>query len=141
MLRPRLLVCLVCAAGCAGGPAAITATLPPPNAPPPAEPPPPKVAAAPAKKAVTNDPDVPTGVEAARDAELARKLEPIVRAYTDSDGVPTPDGKRLVFVSNRDGVAQLYLGDAAKPSAAPARLVTSSERVALIAVTPDGKSA
>ena len=120
----------------------MTATLPPPNAPPPPEPPPPpKVAAAPAKKAVTNDPDVPTGVEAARDAELARKVEPIVRAFTDTDGVPTPDGKRLLLVSNRDGVPQLYLGDATKPAAPPVRIVTTSERVALVAATPDGKSA
>lgn len=143
MLRPRLLLGLVCATACAGGgPAVITATLPPPNAPPPPEPPPaPKAASAPAKKAVTNDPDVPTGVDAARDGELARKVEPIVRAFTDTDGVPTPDGKRLLFVSNRDGVPQLYLGDATKPAAAPARIVSTSERVALVAVTPDGKSA
>src|SRR5262249_15336285 len=143
MLRPRLLAGLVCVAACAGGgPATITATLPPPNAPPPPEPPPPpKVVAEPAKKAATNEPDVPTGAQAARDAELARKVEPIVRAFLDTDGVPTPDGKRLVFVSNRDGVPQLYLGDAAKPSAAATRIVTTSERVGLIAASPDGKSA
>src|SRR5215470_14926444 len=44
-------------------------------------------------------------------------------------------------VSNRDGVPQLYLGEAAKATAPPVRLVSSGNRVALIATTPDGKAA
>src|SRR5262249_42344769 len=127
-------------AACSSPPAQLGPTLPPPNAPPPAEP----VAAAPppepkSKPAVTSDPDTPTGADAARDAELAKKVRPIIEAFVDNGAALTPDGKRLIFRSDRDGLAQLYAADPAQPAAPATRIVTSTERVGDFAVARDGK--
>jgi len=95
-------------------------------------------AAAPA--AVDATPDVPSGADAARDAELAKAATGVIDAFINSEPVFTRDGKHVVFVSNRDGLPQLYLGDVAKPDAPATRLVTSTERMTGAVPTPDGKA-
>src|SRR4029079_17235502 len=100
-----------------------------------AKPPP---AAAPA--VVDATPDTPSAVHAARDAELAKAVTPIIDAYTNFEPELTRDGKRLVFASTRDGLPQLYVSDASKPDAPATRLVTSSERHTSALPLPDGKS-
>jgi len=86
------------------------------------------------------EPDKPSGNDAARDAELAKQVTPLVDAFLNTAGVLTPDGKRLVFLSNRDGIDQLYVADAAKADSPATRLFTSSERVTGARVTRDGKA-
>jgi len=85
-------------------------------------------------------PDVPSGADAARDAELARAVAGVIDAVVNSDPVFTRDGKRIVFSSNRDGLPQLYLGEIARPAAPPLRLVRSTERQLSPVMTPDGKA-
>src|SRR5262245_57552770 len=102
--KMRLVVVAVAAGACgSGGPVVIAPTLPPVNAPPP-----PEAAVQPAAVAarpkVTSDPDVPSGAAAARDAELAKLLEPLLAAFRDDGGALSADGKRLVWSSDRDGV-------------------------------------
>lgn len=97
----------------------------------------PPVAAAPPRDAT---PDVPSGADAARDAELAKAATGVLDAFINSEPVLTRDGKRVVFVSNRDGLPQLYIGDVARPDAPATRLVTSTERMGSAVMTPDGKA-
>jgi dipeptidyl aminopeptidase/acylaminoacyl peptidase len=97
--------------------------------------------AAPATQSpATSEPDKPSGSAAARDAELAKQVTPLVDAFLNSAGVLVPNGKRLVFRSNRDGIDQLYIADASKADAPATRLFTSSERVTGARVTRDGKA-
>jgi dipeptidyl aminopeptidase/acylaminoacyl peptidase len=96
--------------------------------------------AAPAAPLAKVDPDVPAGADAARDSELRKQAEGIVATFTNAAPVFTPDNAKVVFVSNRDGLPQLYLGDVKKPDAAPLRLITTTERVDGPFLTPDGKS-
>ena len=86
------------------------------------------------------EPDKPSGNDAARDAELAKQVTPLVDAFLNTAGVLTPDGKRLVFLSNRDGIDQLYAADATKADSPATRLFTSAERVTGARVTRDGKA-
>jgi dipeptidyl aminopeptidase/acylaminoacyl peptidase len=86
------------------------------------------------------EPDKPSGNDAARDAELAKQVTPLVDAFLNTAGVLTPDGKRLVFLSNRDGIDQLYVADATRPDSPATRLFTSAERVTGARVTRDGKA-
>src|SRR5689334_14632449 len=85
-------------------------------------------------------PDVPAGPDAARDAELAKVAATVIDAFTNSEPVLTRDGKRVVFASNRDGLPQLYIGDAARPGAPATRPVLASEGVTAAALTVDGKA-
>jgi dipeptidyl aminopeptidase/acylaminoacyl peptidase len=86
------------------------------------------------------EPDKPSGNDVARDAELAKQVTPLVDAFLNTAGVLTPDGKRLVFLSNRDGIDQLYVADATKADSPATRLFTSAERVTGARVTRDGKA-
>jgi dipeptidyl aminopeptidase/acylaminoacyl peptidase len=86
------------------------------------------------------EPDKPSGNNAARDAELAKQVTPLVDAFLNTAGVLTPDGKRLVFLSNRDGIDQLYVADATKADSPATRLFTSAERVTGARATRDGKA-
>ncbi len=85
-------------------------------------------------------PDVPSGADAARIAELARKVAPFVDAFVNSESRFTRDGKQVLFVSNRDGLPLLHLADAARPDSPARRLVEWHERMSLGMTTPDGKS-
>ena len=95
---------------------------------------------APVAPAAGVTPDVPSGADAARDAELAKAAAGVVGAFVNSEPVITRDGNRVVFVSNRDGLPQLYIADAARPDAPATRLVTSGERMGGVVTTPDGKA-
>lgn len=85
-------------------------------------------------------PDVPSGEDAARIAELARQVTPLVDAFVNTEALLTRDGKRVVFVSNRDGLPQIYVADAARPDAPARRLVAWPERMSIEALTPDGQA-
>jgi dipeptidyl aminopeptidase/acylaminoacyl peptidase len=143
MRSTSILVLLVAACG---APAKSTAPAEPPSAsaaaPPASVPgaPGPTAVAPPSPVAASGDPDTPTGADAARDAELAKAVAGVVDAFTSSQPRFTRDGKRVVFVSDRDGLPQLYIADAGKPDAPATRLVTSTERVTGAVATPDGKA-
>ena len=77
----------------------------------------------------------------AREVELGQLAAAYMDAFVNSNVVFTPDRKRVVFQSNRDGIPQLYVGDVSKPGATPARLVTTTERTVLDKISSDGKAA
>lgn len=140
-MRNALLIAILVAA--CGGPSKTTSpALPetPPVTPPVEQPATPPPAAAPAPVASDARPDVPSGAAAARDAELGKAAQTVLEAFVNGEPTLTRDGKRVVFVSNRDGLPQLYVAEAGKPDGSPMRLVTSSERVTVDALTPDGKA-
>lgn len=141
-LRPILLLL----AACSGTPK--TAQPPGDPAQPPGDPTPtaaagdPTQPAAPAQPAPVVDakPDMPPAAAAARDAELAARAAGYMDAFTNGAAAFTRDGKRVVFVSNREGLPQLYVAEVGKPSAAPTRLLTTKERVTGAFATQDGKA-
>jgi tricorn protease-like protein len=100
----------------------------------------PAPAPSPAPAPVAVEPDVPAGADAARDAELKKQAEGIVSAFVNFAPAFTPDKKKVVFLSDRDGLPQLYVADVAKPDAQPLRLTTTSERIVDPRLTPDGKA-
>jgi dipeptidyl aminopeptidase/acylaminoacyl peptidase len=81
----------------------------------------------------------PDARQRARDAELVARATPYVDAFTNSIPSLAPDG-RVVFVSSRDGLPQLYVGTAAEPDRAPTRLPVPAERVVVPQLLPDGKT-
>jgi len=85
-------------------------------------------------------PDAPSGQDAARIAELSREATPLVDAFINTEAQFTRDGQRAVFISNRDGLPQVYLSDARRPDAPAKRLFEWKERVSQLATTPDGRS-
>ena len=139
MRNTPILALLVAACGAPAKPAAPAEPPSAPVEPPPAPAAPTSPPAAP-PVAVNADPDTPAGADAARDAELAKAVAGVVDAFTNSLARFTRDGKRVVFVSDRDGLPQLYIADAGKPDAPATRLVTSTERVTGAVATPDGKA-
>lgn len=133
----RSLAPLVLAAACSG-------SSKPTTVPDPGGPTPPSAAGDKAPMPPTPEanatPDTPAGEGAARDAELSAKAAGFIDAFTNSEPVLTSDGKRLVFVSNRDGLPQLYIADAGKPDAAATRLLATAQRVTDLVPTKDGKA-
>ena len=97
----------------------------------------PNTATAPAARIAK--PDVPTGAAAARDSVLAAQAAPIVDAFVNTGGILVPDGRQVVFRSNRDGINQLYVAEAGRPDAPARRLVTAPERTGAFSVTHDGR--
>ena len=85
-------------------------------------------------------PDVPTGEDAARDAELGKLAAAYVDAFTNSGGRFTRDGKGIVFVSSRTGLPQPFVARIGEPTEAARRLVEWPQRVVVAATTPDGRS-
>jgi dipeptidyl aminopeptidase/acylaminoacyl peptidase len=83
-------------------------------------------------------PDPPAPADADRLAELSAKATVLVDAHADYDAAFTADDKKVVFVSNRDGLPQLYLADRDQPAAPPLRLTRTSERVTAPLPLPDG---
>ena len=86
---------------------------------------------------VEPDPAPPAG---ARAAELTSVIEAVFDAFTNSSPALTRDGKSVLFISNRDGLPQLYLAPFDQPEAAARRLVRTDERVANPVALPDGRS-
>jgi Tol biopolymer transport system component len=52
----------------------------------------------------------------------------------------SPDGKRFVFGSQRDGIPEIYLGEVAAPGATPQALTSGPESALWAGFTSDGKS-
>jgi dipeptidyl aminopeptidase/acylaminoacyl peptidase len=92
----------------------------------PGEPPPglekPSTAQPPAKVADAK-PDQAKGD--AREAEFAKLATGYVEAFGNSHAIFTPDRKRIVLQSNRDGLPQVYVAEVAKPADEPLRIVKS----------------
>jgi dipeptidyl aminopeptidase/acylaminoacyl peptidase len=124
----------VMVAACGGSKSTPVAPEPAPPAPPPAAPAPPPAPRADAA------PTVPAGADAARDAELAKLAAPLFEISSNSGAQLTRDGKRVVFVSDRDGLPQAYVAEIARPAAPPVRLMTTAERITSPTVLPDGKA-
>jgi dipeptidyl aminopeptidase/acylaminoacyl peptidase len=85
-------------------------------------------------------PDPIASADAARIAELSAQAKPLVDAFINSEAFFTRDGKQVLFVSNRDGLPQLYLADASRTDSPARRLATWPERMTITATTPDGKA-
>jgi dipeptidyl aminopeptidase/acylaminoacyl peptidase len=134
-LRPFLVLFLAaCGSSSKTGPEPVS---PPPPA---AEPAPAPAPAKSAKTQATSEADVPTGAAAARDAELAKSAAGLLDAFMNTGPVLSRDGKKVIFNSNRDGLPQLYVADAAKPDGPATRLVATRERMFDPKPTKDGKS-
>jgi dipeptidyl aminopeptidase/acylaminoacyl peptidase len=84
--------------------------------------------------------DTPSGDDAKRDAELTADAAGIFEAFANTMPKLTPDGKKVVFKSNRDGIPQLYVSEVAKPEAAPVRVVSTKQRIGDFLIAPDGLS-
>jgi dipeptidyl aminopeptidase/acylaminoacyl peptidase len=91
-------------------------------------------------RVVDATPDVPLGKREVRDDELAAAATKILNAFANSEPALTRDGKRVLFVSNRDGLPQLYLADATKPESPATRVFSTTERVGGAVITKDGSS-
>lgn len=129
VLSSSLLLSL--AVGCAGSPAPSPT---PPSASTVAKPP--ASAAAPLAIEPTNDPSVLTAEQRAKDAALAPKAAAFVDAFTNRGALLTRSGE-VVYVSTKEGLPALYVGDATHPKAAPRKLPTPAERVQSADMLPD----
>jgi len=72
--------------------------------------------------------------------DLEARAAAFVDAYTSSSPILLSDG-RVVFVSTRDGLPAIYVGDAAHPSAAPKKLPGPNDRVSGVRVLPGEQTA
>src|SRR3954468_5217972 len=107
----RALCVLVMALGCGGHtPLPVAAPVPAPVPPPPA----------PVVFDAHPDP-------ATLDPAIVATVTNIVDAFANTQPLFLRDGKSVVFVSNRDGLPQLYT--AGKPDEPATRLVTTTERI------------
>ena len=77
-----------------------------------------------------------TPSQKARDAELVPSAAAFLAAFSNGSAHLTRSGT-VVFFSTRDGLAQLYVGDATHPRDPPRRLPTPKERVTGATLTPD----
>jgi dipeptidyl aminopeptidase/acylaminoacyl peptidase len=132
---------------CATPPPAADRSAPPKRVPEAALPSPaaapapaPAVAAAETRAPAPVPPDATSSADAPRVAELSKKAASLVDAFLNTEALLTRDGKQVVLVSNREGLPQLYVADAARPDSPARRLFESKERVTLDRTTPDGKS-
>jgi dipeptidyl aminopeptidase/acylaminoacyl peptidase len=94
---------------------------------------------------VSSEPTVLGPAEQQRDAARVPLATAVVAAYPNWNGffsslVATwsPDGKQLLFGSQRDGLPEIYLGDPAKPSAAPRAITAGPQRALDATFTRDG---
>ena len=123
------LLVAVAAAGC-GGP-------PPPRKKPPVKKKIKKPKPVRIKKAPENLP--PVACKAHEDA-LAKAFAPYADAFSNLGLETSPDGKRLLFLSNRGGGSyQLYVADAGKPKSRPVIIAEGKDSVSGARFTPDGK--
>ena len=80
-------------------------------------------------------------VDARAVADLAAHATQILSAYGNRSPAIAHDGRTLVFVSTRDGVAQLYASDALAPRSEVRRLVTRAEAITSFTILPRGTGA
>jgi dipeptidyl aminopeptidase/acylaminoacyl peptidase len=84
--------------------------------------------------------DIPAPECAERDKALATKFEPYADAFSNYGIEISPDGKTLLFLSNRGGGSvQLYVAAARNPRAKPTVIAQAKDRVGAARFTPDGK--
>jgi dipeptidyl aminopeptidase/acylaminoacyl peptidase len=88
---------------------------------------------------VNSDPTVLSAADQAKDAAVVPKVMQFLGAYSNTSAVLTKSG-RVVFVSTRDGLPQLYVADAAHPKSPARRLPTPKEQVRAPALTSDEKT-
>lgn len=62
------------------------------------------------------------------DGALTSKIEAILDAFANGAPRLSPDGKKLLFGSNRGGVDELFVSDATKPSEPAKKVVAGPER-------------
>lgn len=134
---------VACALGCAQPDA------PKPLAPAPVPAPTVSASASPVARVASVDaePTALTSEQKQRDAARTTLAASIVDAYPNSGGMFTslvaewsPDAKRVLFGSMRDGLPEIYEGDAVKIADAPRAVTTGPERALSASYTPDGKS-
>jgi len=136
MARVTTSLSLLCLAACGGGKVDLGPTLPPAEAPPPVE-----VAegvAPPAPKKVDSQPDQPPA--ALLQSDVAKRAAEVVGAFANFAPELTPDGQRLYFISDRDGIETIYAAPAGDPAAPAVRLLERAERVGGFLLSRDGKS-
>jgi dipeptidyl aminopeptidase/acylaminoacyl peptidase len=91
------------------------------------------------QKVAEAPPTVLTEAQQARDASLAGKARSFLDAFINLQPQLLPDA-RVVFLSNRDGIPALYVGDERRPTEPPRRLPGPDERVRTFTVLPDHRT-
>lgn len=93
------------------------------------------------------EPTVLTDEQRRRDAAYEPLARAIVDAYPNQIGWYSgmvaswsPDGKRILFGSQRDGSPQIYAGDPSRPAEPPLAITSGSDRSVYALFTADGKS-
>ena len=92
------------------------------------------------------EPTVLSGEQIQRDRALVPLAESIVDAYPNWNGFFSslvanwsPDGKRILFGSLRDGLPEIYESEADKPAGRATHVTDGPERSVWAQYTPDGK--
>lgn len=152
MKQPTSLATLVVLAACGGTRASPPAAAP---APPPVR----SAGAAPADTGTprptaptpapqaSSEPTVRSAADRQRDAAREPLAASMVDAFPNWNGLFSslvatwsPDGKRFVFGSLRDGLPEIYEADPARPAGPPRAVTTGPERAIWAGYTRDGKS-
>ena len=89
---------------------------------------------------VASEPTVLTDAQKRRDAARGPRIAALLGASKNYGAVLSPDGTKVLFQSDRDGLAELYLSEVGKPDAPAKKLVGGKERVASAIFTNDGQS-
>jgi dipeptidyl aminopeptidase/acylaminoacyl peptidase len=102
---------------------------------------------APAAPPVSSDPTILSDAQRARDAARVPLATSIVDAYPNWGGFFSslvanfsPDGKHIVFASTRDGLPEIYEGDATNTGSPPRSVTGGPERAIWADYTSDGKA-
>jgi dipeptidyl aminopeptidase/acylaminoacyl peptidase len=93
------------------------------------------------------EPTALTEAQRQRDAAMAPRAAVIVDAYPNWNGFFSslvasfsPDGKRVLFGSPRDGIPEIYLGEVDRPAEPPKAITAGPERAIWASFTRDGKA-
>ncbi len=93
-----------------------------------------------ARQPVDAEPTVRTADQQARDDAAVPHIRELLDTYENFGGVLSPDGTKLLFRSDRDGVPELFIADVAHPDGPVKKIVAGPERVASAVFTRDGAS-
>lgn len=85
-------------------------------------------------------PTVLTAAQLELDRQIARQVQPVIDAFTNSLPQLLRDG-RVVYLSTRDRVPSLYVADTRRPAETPRRLPTPEERITFVTLLPDERTA
>ncbi len=97
------------------------------------------IAAAPPAPAQVSG-DTPPAADAPELERLARQAGALAAVYSNNAPVFVPGSSRIAFISDRDGLPQLYLADLKRPAEPAERLVTTPDRIVGTVALADGKS-